>query len=60
MNNIQETFTDYFHKLYAKEGYLDKYGGSVVVTALTLFVFFLIFSWYYVQERIQPIRQDWV
>tara|TARA_Y100000592_G_C5476235_1_gene322434 strand:- start:1510 stop:3102 length:1593 start_codon:yes stop_codon:yes gene_type:complete len=60
MNNIQETFSDYFHKLYAKEGYLDKYGGSVVATALTLFVFFLIFSWYYVQERIQPIKQDWV
>ena len=59
MNNIQETFTDYFNKLYTKNGYLDKYGGSVVATALTLFVFFLIFSWYYVQEQIEPIRQDW-
>ncbi len=59
MNNIQETFTDYFNKLYKKDGYLDKYGGSVVVTAVTIFLFFIVFSYYYVQSQIEPIRQDW-
>ena len=29
-----------------KNGYLDKYGGSVVVTGITLFIFFLIVSYF--------------
>ena len=59
MDTIQDTFSNYFNKLYMKDGYLDKYGGSVVVTAITVFIFFLVFSWYYVQSQIEPIRQDW-
>ena len=59
MNNIPETFTDYFDKLYNKNGYLDKYGGSVVAAVITMFIFFLVFSYYYVQSKIEPIRQDW-
>ena len=43
MNNIQETFTDYFNKLYKMDGYLDKYGGSVVVSAVTFTHFFSSF-----------------
>ena len=59
MDTIQETFSGYFNKLYMKDGYLDKYGGSAVAAAITLFIFFLVFSWYYVQSKIEPIRQDW-
>ena len=42
MNNIPETFTDYFDKLYNKNGYLDKYGGSVVAAVITMFSFFIL------------------
>ncbi len=59
MDNIIETFNGYFDRLYKKNNYLDKYGGSVVATAFTLFCFFLIFSYYYVQNKMEPIRQDW-
>jgi len=59
MNNIPETFSNYFYKAYKKDGYLDKYGGSVVATALTLLFFFLIFSYYYIQDKIEPIRRNW-
>ncbi len=59
MNNIPETFASYFYKAYKKDGYLDKYGGSVVATALTLFFFFLVFSYYYVQSKTDPIRPNW-
>lgn len=54
-----ETFNGYFDRLYKKNNYLDKFGGSVVTTTITLFCFFLIFSYYYVQNKIEPIRQDW-
>ena len=43
MNDIH-TFKSYINKITQKVSYLDKYGGSVIVTALTLFAFFLIFS----------------
>jgi hypothetical protein len=58
--NIQETFEGHFDKLYKKNGYLDKYGGSVVATAFTLFIFFLVFSYFYIQTQIEPIRRNWV
>ena len=59
MDNISETFGNYFHKVYKKDGYLDKYGGSIVATIITLLIFFIIFSYYYIQNKIEPIRQDW-
>ena len=30
MNNIQETFGDYFNKMYKKDGYLDKYEEHII------------------------------
>lgn len=60
MNNIYDTFGDYFHTIYKKTTYLDKYGGSAVITALLLFTFFIIFSYYFIQGNIVPIQQDWV
>lgn len=59
MDNIQQTFEGYFNTIYRKNGYLDKYGGSVVVTGVTLLFFFLIFSYFYVQSKIEPIRRNW-
>ena len=41
MDNIDfTTFNDYFYKIYKKNGYLDKYGGSVIATTLFLLSFF--------------------
>ncbi len=60
MDNIQDTFESYFNTIYKKNGYLDKYGGSVVITCITLLFFFLILSYYYVQNKMEPIRRNWV
>jgi hypothetical protein len=59
MDNIQSSFSGYIDKLYEKSTYLDKYGGSVIVTTVTLFIFFLLFSYYYIQGRVKPIKADW-
>lgn len=59
MNNIPQTFSDHFNKIYKQTKYLDKYGGSVVATTLTILFFFLLFSYYYIQRKIEPIKQDW-
>lgn len=60
MNDIYDTFSEYFNTIYKKTTYLDKYGGSTIVTALFLFTFFIIMSYYYIEANIQPIRQNWV
>jgi hypothetical protein len=59
MDNIRE-FGKYINNIYNKAKYLDHYGGSVVITGVTLFVFFLIFSYIHIQSRIKPIRADWI
>ena len=59
MDTIPETFNSYFARLYNKKTYLDKYGGSVIATTVTLFFFFCIFSYFYIQSKMDPIRQNW-
>ena len=59
MNNIPETLYSHFTKEYKKNGYLDKYGGSVVIAILTLLFFFLTLSYYYIKDKMEPIRQNW-
>lgn len=60
MDNVNNIFNKYINKLYNNTTYLDKYGGSVVITGVTLFIFFLIFSYMYVMNRIKPIKADWL
>ena len=61
MDNIPKppSFEQYINKITTKVGYLDKYGGSVIVTMITLFVFFLLFSYLYIIARLKPIKNDW-
>ena len=51
MDTIPETFESYFNKLYNKKTYLDKYGGSVVATGVTLLIFFCIFSYFLYSDK---------
>jgi hypothetical protein len=60
MDTIPSPFQDNIKKIYAKSGYLDKYGGSVVACFLLLLAFFVIFSYFYVMNHIKPIKSDWV
>lgn len=48
-----------FNKIYENQGFFDRYNGSVFGTAFVVFVFFIIFSYSYIQTRINPIRQNW-
>ena len=53
------SFEQYINKITTKLSYLDKYGGSVIVTMITLFIFFLLFSYLYVKAKLKPIKRDW-
>jgi len=46
-------------KLYQKNRYLDKYGGSLIITMLTCTIFFIIFGYFYIQTHLKQIRGNW-
>jgi hypothetical protein len=46
--------------LYKKTGYLDKYGGSVVIALVIFIVFIFIFSYYYVFSFFNSVKQNWM
>jgi len=50
---------DALNGLYRKETYLDKYGGSVIMTIVILLVFFVLWSYYYVKGHMKAIKGDW-
>ena len=48
-----------FNKIYAEQTFFDRYNGSVFGTCFFLMVFFIVFSYSYIQTRITPIRSNW-
>ncbi len=47
-------------KLYNQSSYSDKNGGSIFMTILILFVFFIAMTYFYVMSQAQPIKDNWV
>ena len=45
--------------LYKKSGYLDKYGGSLVIAMVIIIVFIFIFSYYYVLSLFNSVKPKW-
>lgn len=60
MENIQKPFKLAIQKIYAKASYLDKYGGSAIITLIVIILFALFWAYMYVNAKIQPIKSDWV
>ena len=60
MSNIPQTFTGVIKKIYKKKGYLDLYGGDLIITGTILLIFWLIFAYHMVMAQIVPIKKDWV
>ena len=47
------------NNLYNKETYLDKYGGSLMITAITILVIFVIYSYFMISHNFGKIRANW-
>ena len=41
MDTIPNSFQSYINKITSKITYLDKYGMSVIITAITILIFFI-------------------
>ena len=48
-----------FNKIYENQSYFDRYNASVFGATFLLFIFFIVFSYAYIQTRITPIRNNW-
>lgn len=47
------------NNLYEKTGFLEKYGGSLVMTIILILVFFILLSYFYVKSKMKDIQQNW-
>ena len=48
-----------FNKIYDNQGFFDLYNGSVMTTLFVFLVFFIVFSFFYVQRYLAPIKENW-
>ena len=46
--------------LYDDVGFSEKYGGSILITGITIIVFFLLVSYFNIMINVEPIKKDWV
>lgn len=56
MDNIYNSINEFYTKL----GFLEKYGKDVFVATIIILVFLIVFSYFHVMNRIEPIRANWV
>lgn len=57
--NGKSIFVEGINKVYKNITFFDKYGGSVIVTIVTLLIFSLLFSYYWINSQVKPIKADW-
>ena len=49
----------HLEELYNKNGYIDKYGGSVIITSLILITFGGLFGYNYFLAHLKYLKQNW-
>ena len=47
------------HKLYNKNGLMQKYGGEVFISVLVIFIVGIIFVYLQVLNNIEPVKKNW-
>ena len=56
---MPDNWKAHIEKKYSKEGYMDKYGGSVLLTCITLGIFGMLFGHHYIMTDIKTLKKDW-
>lgn len=59
MDNIENIYKN-INELYTKLGFLEKYGKDVFMTTIIILIFFIIFSYFYIINQLEPIKANWV
>jgi hypothetical protein len=54
-----DSFYEKINNLYEKSGFLEKFGGSIVMTVIIFLVFFILLSYYYIKSKMTDIQQNW-
>ena len=55
MDNIYNSIND----LYTKLGFLEKYGKDLFMSIFIILIFFIVFSYFYIINQLEPIRANW-
>lgn len=57
---MSDSILKVINKIYSKVGFLEKYGGSLLLTIILIIIFFVAISYYHVMNNIKPIKADWL
>ena len=65
MSNLQSSFTDTMKKIYYTKKdftrqYLDKYGGSVVITFVVFGICAYVIGGHYIKSHLHRFREEWI
>ena len=55
-----ESLNEKIYDMYDKKGYFSKYGGSLFMSIIIIIISFLIVSYYYVLNKTEPIKENWL
>lgn len=53
------SFAEKIKKIYEQETYLDKYGDSLVIAFVIIFIFFLLFSYLFIRNQVKSLKVNW-
>ena len=56
---MDSTIFTKINNLYNEKGFMDKYGLDTWITVIICLVFFVIITYFYILNNIEPIRADW-
>lgn len=56
---MADSIYDLINSMYDKQGYLTRYASDLMITAFICTIVFVIVSYYYVMNSMQPIKADW-
>ena len=55
----KRNFLEEVKYMYSSASYLDKYGHHFMISIFTVLIFFVIFSYFYILSKKEPIKKNW-
>lgn len=59
MDKMPTNFPEKVSDMYEKGGFMSKYAGDLVITAIIMIAVFVVVSYFHVKSKMKPIQDDW-
>ena len=59
MTTLEGKLYENINKIYSSTSFMDRYGLDVWITIIICVIFFVVSSYFYVMNKLEPIKADW-